>query len=408
MSYKTLNHKIFASLCCVLPLVASLYGLSVASGFLLIWLVALPGIASLLWNYDAWYNQWLQQMPVVALLAAILALSMFGLNPVYSAVYLGKVAGIFIVSMLLALYINTWQAVERQCLAKHLYAAFFGCILILLLLIFAHPYLMLYLTPYLSPKAQRLGLAYFNRSASFVSLFTWFAIGYMLQRGNSKGAIAVGAIMLVIFLCMESEATSLGFAISGVVTIAIWWAPILRAPLAIGVGLVLCAIPLLLSSFQFIPQTLNLACSHSWAHRIYLWDNVLDLALRHPWTGWGFGSATLLAQLPLGEVDCNNSEMMLFPTHPHSGSLQMFLELGVGGLLLYSAFWSLLLWRICYSNLSRATKTAMLGMCITYIVISTCSYNIWISWWLISFMLQSIILLQLEFVPKKTSQTGED
>ena len=67
--------------------------------------------------------------------------------------------------------------------------------------------------------------------------------------------------------------------------------------------------------------------------------------------------------------------------HPHDAALQIWLELGLPGVLLFAALWLGLLRRAASQadRLRRATSVAAMT---AYLVISAVSFGVWQSWWL--------------------------
>ena len=132
----------------------------------------------------------------------------------------------------------------------------------------------------------------------------------------------------------------------------------------------------------------------SWSQRIDIWTFAVARSLEKPWWGWGYESS--------------RNFMPIIPDHPHNMSLQAWLELGVVGLILVSAFWALLFWRMGTNDDSIAVapqdKTEMRGLddapaaaremtfaqmvrpylmaqAVAYFLINSVSYGLWRSWY---------------------------
>ena len=132
----------------------------------------------------------------------------------------------------------------------------------------------------------------------------------------------------------------------------------------------------------------------SWSQRIDIWTFTVARSLEKPWWGWGY--------------EASRRFMPIIPDHPHSMSLQAWLELGVPGLVLVAAFWFALFWAMGtpedFVAVAAVDKTGLRGLddtpaaardmtfsqrvrpyvmaqAVAYFVINTVSYGLWRSWY---------------------------
>lgn len=86
-------------------------------------------------------------------------------------------------------------------------------------------------------------------------------------------------------------------------------------------------------SMSFLPD--------SWYHRVEIWDYLSYRIAERPWAGWGMGGSHKLDwTIPHGAMYKN---VVHEASHPHNVIVQLWVELGLGGLLLFvsMSFWSL-------------------------------------------------------------------
>jgi hypothetical protein len=87
-----------------------------------------------------------------------------------------------------------------------------------------------------------------------------------------------------------------------------------------------------------------------------------------PWLGWGMDASRVFDPIPL---------------HPHSAALQIWLELGVAGVLLAALFWSWL-WAKLGAQVDLSSSTGAVGAAtaVIYLTIGALSFGVWQEWWL--------------------------
>src|SRR5262249_1513342 len=80
----------------------------------------------------------------------------------------------------------------------------------------------------------------------------------------------------------------------------------------------------------------------SLAHRRAIWAFAAARIAERPWLGWGLDSSR---DIPGGHAAYSPGTEML-PLHPHDAAIQLWLELGVPGMLLGAAFVAALMRRL--------------------------------------------------------------
>jgi O-antigen ligase len=130
----------------------------------------------------------------------------------------------------------------------------------------------------------------------------------------------------------ESRATKMAFGLGmGVILLAARFPNFTRRLLA-GILCTMMTLPFIITHiFLNAPQWIA-QLPPSWHHRVEIWDYMSYRIFEKPWTGWGLGSSyTLPFQEPHGAmyqfVNKNAS-------HPHNVMIQLWVELGLGGVIM--------------------------------------------------------------------------
>jgi exopolysaccharide production protein ExoQ len=230
------------------------------------------------------------------------------------------------------------------------------------------------------------------RGVVVLSFLLWPFLGILKKKMMQ---ISVLGIFLWLIYGISPDAAFLGMAVASV----IYFVPQLLQKLILS-GILLGGIltpwiskyllneRMLFDYMRFIPT------SHQ--HRIFMWEEISSAIMNKPIFGHGFDfasfckSPTLLCNHYVTEVlqtrfkeltplitysgggkVCDGS--LLFGIHPHNGFLQIWLELGGIGILLFSIFMALFYRLIQHNRLA----VAMLGF---YAIIFSISFNMWQNW----------------------------
>lgn len=125
-------------------------------------------------------------------------------------------------------------------------------------------------------------------------------------------------------------------------------------------------------------------------HRLLIWHTATGLILKRPLLGSGFDTARAFyganqkVVSHFGGDKTNPKWSNLFepiPLHPHNGILQVWLELGLVGALLFAGSLFLLMQRFCTIN-DRFERSMVFGSFVAGLTIFLVSYGAWQGWWL--------------------------
>jgi exopolysaccharide production protein ExoQ len=226
-----------------------------------------------------------------------------------------------------------------------------------------------------------------SRGAVVLGLMLWPA----LAAARKWGARATVPLLIATVAAIAGNgkhASMLALAVGAGVFIAAWaWRRPALHLLRIAMVAVVLGMPLMGS---ILPQTTELGgLSNSARHRIVIWRFALDRVAEHPLRGWGIDSSRALpggeakAEIVLTEPGAPPAtyEYQYLPLHPHSGPLQLWLELGVPGALLAAAMLWWLIGRLMATPGLRVHTALAAAALANAFTVSSVSFGIWQSWW---------------------------
>ncbi|HXC91508.1 MAG TPA: O-antigen ligase family protein [Stellaceae bacterium] len=112
-------------------------------------------------------------------------------------------------------------------------------------------------------------------------------------------------------------------------------------------------------------------------HRLLIWSFVGDRVAEHPLRGWGLDSSRAI---PGGKEPIRLNEVWL-PLHPHNAPLQLWLELGVPGVVPFALFAGWLLLAFGRTDWQHLYAAAAGGGLAAAFVASVATYGVWQEWW---------------------------
>jgi O-antigen ligase len=169
-----------------------------------------------------------------------------------------------------------------------------------------------------------------------------------------------------------------------------------RRALAAGIALVISvaaiiAAPLSFGRLERVPGLGETADSFkiSAGHRLLIWSFAGDRIAERPLTGWGLDSSRAI---PGGDDPIRPGEVWM-PLHPHNAALQVWLELGAPGAVLFA-----LLAAIVWGALARVEWprlfAAAAGASLTIAFVGCFgTYGIWQEWWLGTLLFSLFLIL---------------
>ena len=217
-----------------------------------------------------------------------------------------------------------------------------------------------------------------NRGISTLAILVWPLAAYAWLSGQRLAALAAPPAVFALVLTSESTATMLGLAAGMIVAVlACLGRTAGRLVLAAAVAGTLIASPGIAKLMK--QSTLEQAdvLPDSVRYRVHVWDIVADHIIKRPVAGWGFDFSS---SIPMANEASLRGERKAIPSHPHSGPLQILLELGaIGGLLTLGL---LFLVGRKTERLPNAGRVCATAMSVTILIIASTAYGMWQSHWL--------------------------
>ncbi|GAA5252728.1 O-antigen ligase [Candidatus Rickettsia kedanie] len=237
------------------------------------------------------------------------------------------------------------------------------------------------------------GLYMLDRGCALLSITSWVAMIILLSSGKRRHALMLYILVLYLLSISDSLASFLGFSISGVIFIlARVIKPIFFKLIAISLITGSLLFPVIAKQIE--PQDLSekyLAIQPSAAHRLFIWHFVANKIIEKPILGYGFASSKYIKVNNSAMINHNGEQWHPLPLHPHNNILQITLELGTIGLILFLCLVYKYLKQI--SNLENNNFKAISYACfINYYIIGMISYNIWQIWWISSGILVLVLM----------------
>lgn len=238
---------------------------------------------------------------------------------------------------------------------------------------------------------------FLDRGCAILTVMTWFCIYLLIDEGKRVHAFILYIIVLLVLILSDSLASCLAFICSGMV-FAILIISKMRLWKVIFGSLILVLLSTPYVAYKEEPDYLSKEyCSSvpSAAHRLFIWSFVSNKIIEKPILGYGFNSSRYLSEGKT--VQYGEYEFGLLPLHPHNNILQVFLETGVIGYLLYI---------ICIIQMVAAIFTSydekqihqvsvMVASVVSYLCIGMISFSVWQLWWVATgvllFMLMQIV-----------------
>lgn len=223
-------------------------------------------------------------------------------------------------------------------------------------------------------ETTRYTLYITNWMAVISVAFFWPALQYTVNTGQIKLAAAMSALLCLLVYFSTSESAILGFWVGAIIFLGGRY--IKRLPL---VTFILVAAGLVLSPwlahwlFIFRPDFLLDLKGASAAQRMEIWDFLARQIFEQPVLGWGVESTGAMT-LETDKLFFSGSRVV----HPHNSALQLWIEMGIPGVLLGLGFLALVFRRIA----SASDNIYMVAGFSSLLAISLTAYGLWQGWWL--------------------------
>lgn len=198
---------------------------------------------------------------------------------------------------------------------------------------------------------------------------------------HRRCALALAVVCIVLVLLAKTAVLALAMAAAAAVLVLIAPHRSIRA-LAVGFAVLLLTMPVTVQAthHQMAVRGLLERIPFSAAHRILIWDFVAEKTFEAPFWGWGLDASR---SLPGGHaiVVLATGQGEQLPLHPHNAALQVFVELGAPGALLFAALLGLAM--ISLDRIpARGLRAGAAATATAYLFVMNLSFGIWQFWWI--------------------------
>jgi len=339
--------------------------------------------------------------------------SMWSFKPASSLSITGQLTGIFFCLCILLhslKYVPTMKRSHWSQLVPHiLLVAIF-----IALIEFAFSLPLSHAMYALLQHARDLELSTLNQGAFIVSLLLWPSIFVLKQYNLNKPAFGLWLVSAGALSFLDSLSAFSGFFIASCIYLAtmIMRLDLLKKMMIAALPLYsLCLVSFLsLTDYQDYYGTKDQHAFQSAIHRLYIWKHSLNRISEKPLLGWGMNSARHMDQVPsaLTEEEKTLPPHPLFkasiPLHPHNGFLQIWLELGIPGVLGYFLLYTFIGAAIFKISPNAAYRSAALAALASNFIIQQTAYGIWQQWMWAAIAWQAIIFINMARIEKSADK----
>lgn len=233
-----------------------------------------------------------------------------------------------------------------------------------------------------------------NQIAVWLAILSLPAAALLACRGRAWLAIIAAVLMAGAVYLLDGTAAKFAFALSLPVAALIHLRRRLVCHIAAAVAvLAILTAPLTLPRLADNPSVLATADSfkNSAGHRLRIWSFAGERIAERPLLGWGLGSARAI---PGGQVEIRPGEKRL-PLHPHNAALQLWLELGVPGAVLFALFAGWLWLRLAGAPWPRPYAAAAGGSLAAAFAVAFAGWGIWQEWWLATLAMAAFAIIAM-------------
>ncbi len=132
---------------------------------------------------------------------------------------------------------------------------------------------------------------------------------------------------------------------------------------------------------------------YSAEHRLAIWKFTADKIVEKPVKGWGMNASKFI---PGGGVflfsETGRQYGRALPLHPHNVIAQIWLELGLPGIVMFIGLLSFILLKVVKLDYSKFEVAMIFGQIATVLVIANLSFGIWQAWWIATLWLSASVM----------------
>jgi exopolysaccharide production protein ExoQ len=261
------------------------------------------------------------------------------------------------------------------------------------------------------PAVQWYGHYWLNPCAAVLSLLIWPVAFLAWRRWGGIAAMAlvgcVAAMDVAIGYSTAAGALFIGAVGAG---LAFRWGRGTAIAIAVAFAAVMFAAPVISGKIVGPPTIAEapIKVRQILIHRLYIWRFAAERIAEHPWRGWGMNASR---SIPGGKDHAFDSWRgdvgENLPLHPHNLMLQVWLELGLPGVVLFVVLGGLVLVPLAGSTIGRSTAAVRIGLACTALSVFSASYSTWSSWWLAALWLAAAMAAAITDPPDEDASHGD-
>jgi len=316
------------------------------------------------------------QLPA-ALLGALLAWgtasAVWSVDPAHSLLIAARLGGLFAAGLVL-----TAAAGALVCPRRLLLCFYIGLVLALVLVsiqfatngLLTHPFV-----------ARDFAAPQLNQASDTLAFLVLPASACLIHRGRTWLSLMLAMVTLMVIYGLVGTVAKLALGVGIVLAVLLYVAPRHTARLAaILCVLIIITAPLTfarLAQLQDVTEMAETVKFSAW-HRLMIWSFAGDRIAERPLGGWGLDVARAIpgADEPIAEG------RVWLPLHPHNAAIQVWLELGVPGAVLFALIIAWLWLTLGADPWPRLFTAATGASLISAFVAAIGAYGIWQEWWI--------------------------
>ncbi len=251
------------------------------------------------------------------------------------------------------------------------------------------------------------GSYWLNIAVVFLVLLIWPLCMALFNLGTQKIGnpkliflvICIFALLLFLTVFIMFQSGTLALLLGLFAAVVIWFlgrrAAMVASILFVLIGLLL---PFALTYPEVPVYSLKnfVSLPNSAKHRLAIWDFTAEKIEQKTFFGWGMNASR---NMPGGKSLLNSKSDDIFgdalPLHPHNAMLQMWLELGLPGIILYLTLGVYILISAASRIRSRFESSMMVGQFVTILIISNLSFGAWQAWWIATLWLSAALMTMM-------------
>ncbi len=222
----------------------------------------------------------------------------------------------------------------------------------------------------------------FDRSALIVCIFIWPAVACVPSRWMVPVALTLSVLILGTLPFTESQTGPLVVVVSLVAFFSAYALPRLSAMVIAGVVAAYAAVApwLFIAIHSRAASRFGEWTEASAGARLDIWRVTANMVLERPFTGHGPNALrrveNIFSQDDVFMLEAGKTSAL----HPHNFALQVWLDLGITGVVVLIALIFLAFWRV--SRCGRPLAAAGTAMLVAIFVAGSLSPGLWQGWWL--------------------------